>query len=72
MKKKVLVASLREAAGTYPIAGEVTLNSEKQPDIEMWTGIDGGFLTVYYRNMELGVPLSNCKSLVWEPEKQGK
>ena len=71
MKRKVLAATLREVAGA-PLAGEQSLNSEKQHEIEMWTGLEPGFLTVYYQRKEVGVPLSNVKSLVWDKEDENR
>lgn len=68
MKKKVLVATLREAAGSYPLAGDTTINGEKHPGVEMWTGLEAGFLSVSFQNKDVGIPLSNVKSLVWETE----
>ena len=68
MKKKVIVATLKEAAGSFPLAGDQTLNAEKHNGIEMWTGVEPGFLTVYYQQREVGIPLANIKSLVWADE----
>lgn len=67
MKKKVISVFFKDTITAPPVfGGESTLNADKWPGVEMHTGEEPGFLTVKYNDREIGVPLSNCKSLVWE------
>lgn len=72
MKRKVIAAFFKDTVTASPaFGGETTLNAEKHEDIEMYTGIEPGFLTVLHPallNKEVGIPLSNCKNIVWEKE----
>jgi len=52
------------------MSGETTFNPEKHLGIEMYTGIEPGVVTVFYKNKECSVPMSNCKMWVYEGEKK--
>lgn len=69
MKRKVESAHLKGPAG-FPIGGETSLYESKQPGIVMFTGIEPGFLTVHYKEKELGIPLSNVNAIVWEKDSE--
>lgn len=70
MKKKVItVFFINPVTAPGVLGGETGLNGEKQEGIEMHTGVEPGFLTVNYRGKEIGIPIANCKSIVWADEK---
>ena len=66
MKRKVITVFFREALTTPPLGGERGLNAEKFVGIELYTGVEPGFLTINYLGKEVGVPLANVKDLLWE------
>ena len=68
MKRRVKHVAVINAVQAPPhITGETTLGvKDKQPGIEMWTGIEPGYVTVFYKNAEIGVPMANVRSLIWE------
>lgn len=70
MRQKVTYAKLKEAA-TAPgaLGSETELGKSKQVGLEMYTDEKPGFLTVYYKNLSIGIPLNNIRSLVWETAK---
>lgn len=68
LRKVISVFFIHAVYGPGALGGETTLNAEKQEGIELYTGIEPGFLTVFYRGKEIGIPIANCKSLVWESE----
>lgn len=74
MKRKVIVAFLKDSVNApgAGVGGDTTLNAERHDGMEMYTGIEPGFLMVYHRKVEFGVPLSNVRSLVWEPAEPVK
>ncbi len=68
MKKRKVICVFFVNSITAPgaLGGEMTLNAERFDGIEMFTGVEPGFLVVLYRGKEIGIPLANVKSLVWE------
>lgn len=72
-KRKVLSAFfIHSLTAPGAFGGETTLNGEKQDGIEMYTGIEPGFLTVFFRGKEIGIPIANCRTLVWAAEEVKK
>lgn len=68
MKRRVKFVALINSIQAPPhIVGELTLGvKDKQPGIEMWTGIEPGFVTIFYKGGEIGVPMANVRDVIWE------
>ncbi len=66
-KRKVISVFFSESV-TAPgvFGGEMTLNAEKLEGVEMYTGIEPGMLVVLCRGKEIGIPIANIRSLMWE------
>ncbi len=52
------------------IPGSKTLNDSRDRGIEMYVGMDAGFLTVRWKGEEILVPLANIKSIVTMKEEK--
>lgn len=67
MREREVVCAFFVHPVTAPgmFGGETTLNAEKFDGLKMFTGIEPGFLLIQYRGREAGIPIANCRSLVW-------
>ena len=61
MKRRVNVVSVINAMQAPPfITGETTIGvKERHPGMELWTGIEPGFITAFYKGAEIGIPMAN-------------
>jgi hypothetical protein len=66
MKRKVIVAHFKQALRCPPLGGSTFVNGEKQPGVELHTGIEAGFLTITYQGRDIGVPIANVSDLQWD------
>lgn len=72
MKRREVLYAFFVTSLMTPLGGDTSINPENHPGVKMYTGIEPGFLTVFYLGKEVGIPIANCRTLVWAPEEVKK
>lgn len=70
-KRKVIYLMVKDALSCPGVfGGDISVSPERHNGVDMYTGEEPGFVTIYFKAKCVGVPYSNIKNIAWDSCEQ--